>query len=149
MQHETRMAIAGLRLKSTPEDVRSLPLTENVTVIDGETVSVLATGETCGKAAANATGFGVVVFQHIGKSGRTADGKAEAYIQHDTLPVMTQGRIWVKPNEAITARGTAAAVYVNVADGTLGQTAESGTLVPNAYWDVPTNSDGLAVVHLG
>jgi len=148
MQHETRMAIAGLRLKSTPEDVRSLPLTENVTVIDGETVSVLATGETCGKAATG-NQIGVVVFQHIGKSGRTTDNKAEAYIQYDTLPVMTQGRIWVKPNEAITARGTAAAVYVNVADGTLGQTAESGTLVPNAYWDVPTNSDGLAVVHLG
>ena len=148
MQHETRMAIAGLRLKSTPEDVRSLPLTENITVVDGQAVSVLATGETCGAAAAGKQ-IGVVVFQHVGKSGRTADGKAEAYVQYDTLPVMTQGRIWVKPSEVITARGAAAAVYVNVADGTLGQTAKSGTLVPNAYWDVPTNSDGLAVVHLG
>ena len=149
MQHETRMAIAGLRLKSTPEDVRSLPLTENVKVIDGETVSILATGETCGKAAANATGFGVVVFQHIGKSGRTADGKAEAYIKNDTLPVMTEGRIWVKPNEVITARGAAAKVYVKVADGTLGKTAAGNTELVGAYWDVPTNADGLAVVHLG
>ncbi len=148
MQHETRMAIAGLRLKSTPEDVRSLPLTENVTVIDGQAVSVLPTGETCGKAAAG-NQIGVVVFQHIGKSGRTADGKAEAYVQYDTLPVMTQGRIWVKPSEVITARGAAAKVYVTAATGALSQTAEGNIEVVGAYWDVPTNSDGLAVVHLG
>lgn len=148
MQNESRMAIAGLRLKSTPEDVRSLPLTENVKVIDGETVAILATGETCGKAVANATGFGVVVFQHIGKSGRTTDNKAEAYIQYDTLPVMTRGRIWVKPNETITARGKAAKVYVNVTTGTLGQTAGTNTELVGAFWDVPTNSDGLAVVNL-
>lgn len=148
MQHETRMAIAGLRLKSTPEDVRSLPLTENVTVIDGEAVSVLATGETCGKAA-EGNQIGVVVFQHIGKSGRTADGKAEAYIQYDTLPVMTQGRIWVKPSETITARGPAAKVYVTAATGALSQTSAGNIEVVGAYWDVPTNSDGLAVVHLG
>ena len=148
MQHETRMAIAGLRLKSTPEDVRSLPLTEDVTVVDGEAVSVLATGETCGKAAAG-NQIGVVVFQHIGKSGRTADGKAEAYVQYDTLPVMTQGRIWVKPSETITARGPAAKVYVTAATGALSQTSAGNIEVVGAYWDVPTNSDGLAVVHLG
>lgn len=147
MQHETRMAIAGLRLKSTPEDVRSLPLAENITVVDGQAVSVFPTGEACGATATAGMQIGVVVFQHVGKSGRTADGKAEAYVQYDTLPVMTQGRIWVKPSEVITAFG-GNAVYVN-ADGTLGQTAGSGTLVPNAYWDVTTNSDGLAVVRLG
>lgn len=148
MQHETRMAIAGLRLKSTPEDVRSLPLTENITVVDGQAVSVLSTGETCGAAAAG-NQIGVVVFQHIGKSGRTADGKAEAYVQYDTLPVMTQGRIWVKPSETITARGEAAKVYATAATGALSQTAEGNIEVVGAYWDVPTNSDGLAVVHLG
>lgn len=148
MQYETRMALAGLRLKSTPEDVRSLPLTENVTVADGEAVSILATGETCGKAATG-NQIGVVVFQHIGKSGRTADGKAEAYVQHDTVPVMTQGRIWVKPSETITARGKAAKVYVTAATGALSQTSAGNIEVVGAYWDVPTNSDGLAVVHLG
>lgn len=148
MQHETRMAIAGLRLKSTPEDVRSLPLTENITVVDGQAVSVLSTGETCG-AAAEGNQIGVVVFQHVGKSGRTADGKAEAYVQYDTLPVMTQGRIWVKPSETITARGEAAKVYATAATGALSQTAEGNIEVVGAYWDVPTNSDGLAVVHLG
>lgn len=148
MQHETRMAIAGLRLKSTPEDVRSLPLTENVKVIDGEAVSVLATGETCGKAATG-NQIGVVVFQHIGKSGRTTDNKAEAYIQYDTLPVMTRGRIWVKPSEVITARGKAAKVYVTAATGALSQTATGNIEVVGAFWDVPTNSDGLAVVNLG
>lgn len=148
MQHETRMAIAGLRLKSTPEDVRSLPLTEDITVVDGQAVSVLSTGETCGAAAAG-NQIGVVVFQHVGKSGRTADGKAEAYVQYDTLPVMTQGRIWVKPSEVITARGQAAKVYATAATGALSQTAEGNIEVVGAYWDVPTNSDGLAVVHLG
>ena len=149
MQFESRVAVAGLRLKSTPEDVRSLPLTSVGTVIDGAAVAIAVTGETCEVVTAGATDFGIVVFQHVGKSGRTTDGKAEAYIQHDTLPVMTQGRIWVKPSETITARGGAAKVYVTAATGALSQTSAGNIEVVGAYWDAPTNSDGLAVVHLG
>jgi hypothetical protein len=149
MQFESRVAIAGMRLKSTPEDVRSLPLTSTGIVIDGAAVAIAATGETCTAVTSGATDFGVVVFQHVGKSGKTTDGKYEAYTKNDVLPVMTQGRVWVKPNEAITARGKAAKVYVNTTTGTLGKTATGNTELVGAFWDVPTNSDGLAVVHLG
>lgn len=149
MQFESRVAVAGLRLKSTPEDVRSLPLTSVGTVIDGAAVAIAVTGETCEVVTAGATDFGIVVFQHIGKSGKTTDGKAEAYVKNDVLPVMTQGRIWVKPNEVITARGKAAKVYVNTTTGTLGKTSAGSTELVGAFWDVPTNADGLAVVNLG
>jgi len=149
MQFESRVAIAGMRLKSTPEDVRSLPLTSTGIVIDGAAVAIADTGETCTAVTAEATDFGIVVFQHVGKSGKTTDAEAEAYIKGDTLPIMTQGRIWVKPNEAIVARGKAAKVYVNASTGTLGKTATGNTELLGAFWDVPTNADGLAIVNLG
>lgn len=147
MQFESRVALAGLRLKSAPEDVRSLPLTKG-TAVDGGAVAITATGETCKAVESGDTDFGIVVFQHIGKSGKTADGKGEAYIVNDTVPVMTKGRIWVKPVEAITARGKAAKVYVTPTGG-LSAVAASNFELVGAFWDVPSNADGLAVVDLG
>ena len=149
MQNEYNVAIAGLRLLSKPSEIRSLPYQGDVIAIDGQAVAIGADGETCTNVTADSTDFGVIVFHHIGKSGRTADGKAEAYVKFDVPPVMTVGRVWVKPNEPITARGKAAKVYVNTTDGTLGQTAEGATEWVGAYWDVLTNNDGLAVVNLG
>lgn len=147
MQFESRVALAGLRLKSAPEDVRSLPLTKG-TAVDGGAVAITATGETCKAVESGDTDFGIVVFQHIGKSGKTADGKGEAYIVNDTVPVMTKGRIWVKPAETIAARGKAAKVYVTPTGG-LSAVAASNFELVGAFWDVPSNADGLAVVDLG
>lgn len=149
MINEFNVALAGLRLVSTPSDIRSLPYQGDTVAIDGETVAISAGGETCTKVASGSTDFGVIVFHHIGKRGRSPDGKSEAYAKFDVPPVMTQGRVWVKPNEAITARGKAAKVYVNTTNGTLGQTAAGATEWVGAYWDVLTNNDGLAIVNLG
>ena len=149
MLTEYRIAIPGLELLSKANDVRSLPFRGEGKVADGGVVAINADGVTCSKVAAESKDFGVVVFHHVGKSGRTDDSKAEAYVDGDVAPVMTMGRIWVKPNEVITARGKAAKVYVNTTDGTLGQTAEGGTEFIGAYWDTPNNSDGLAIVNLG
>lgn len=148
MQFENRVAIAGLRLKSTPEDVRSLPLQGDGIAVDGGAVAIADNGETCKAVTGSETEFGIVVFQHIGKSGKTADKKAEAYIEFDVVPVMTKGRIWVKPAEPIVARGKTAKVYVT-ADGQLSATSEGNTEFVGAFWDVPSNTDGLAVVDLG
>ena len=149
MKNEYNVATAGLRLLSKPSEIRSLPYQGDVIAIDGQAVAIGADGETCTNVSEDSTDFGVIVFHHIGKSGRTEDGKAEAYVKFDVPPVMTQGRVWVKPNEKITARGKDAKVYVNTTDGTLGQTAEGATEWVGAYWDVLTNNDGLAVVNLG
>lgn len=149
MLTEYRISIPGLELLSKANDIRSLPFRGEGKVADGGVVAINADGVTCSKVVAESKDFGVVVFHHVGKSGRTDDGKAEAYIDGNVAPVMTMGRIWVKPNEVITTRGKAAKVYVNTTTRTLGQTAAGNTELVGAYWDQPTNSDGLAVVNLG
>lgn len=148
MQFETRVALAGLRLKSAPEDVRSLPLQGAGIVTDGSAVAISDDGETCTAVTGVEKEFGIVVFQHIGKSGRTADGKSEAYAQYDVVPVMTKGRIWVRPDGEVTKRGKTEKVYVT-AEGKLTAVEEGNTELVGAFWDVPNNSDGLAVVDLG
>lgn len=147
MQHETRVALEGLRLKSKASDIRSLPFAGTGMATDGNAVAITATGETCKAVASGDTDFGIVVFQNIGKSGRTADKKAEAYVEFDVVPVMTEGRIWVRPAEPVTTRGKDAKVYVTPT-GQLSATAAGNTEFKGAYWDVPTNDDGLAVVSL-
>lgn len=149
MLGQYKIAIPGLQLLSKADDIRSLPFKGDGKAIDGGVVAINADGETSSKVVAGSKDFGVVVFQHIGKSGRTDDNKAEAYIAGDVPPVMVVGRVWVKPSEVITARGKEAKVYVNTTDGTLGQTADGNTELVGAYWDQPNNSDGLAVVNLG
>lgn len=149
MRTEYNIAIAGLQLISKADDIRSLGFKGAGKAIDGGVVALNADSETCSAVAAGSKDFGVVVFHHIGKSGRTDDNKAEAYIAGDVPPVMVMGRVWVKPNEAITEIGKAAKVYVNTTDGTLGKTAAGNTEFIGAYWDKPTNSDGLAAVNLG
>lgn len=149
MLGQYKIAIPGLQLLSKADDIRSLGLKGAGKAVDGGVVAINGDGETCSKVAAGSKDFGVVVFHHIGKSGRTDDNKDEAYIAGDVLPVMVMGRIWVKPGEVITATGKAAKVYVNTTDGTLGQTADSNTELLGAYWDTPNNSDGLAIVNLG
>lgn len=149
MLNQFRIAIAGLILLSKAHDIRSLGVTGEGKILDGGVVAINDDGETCRKVTAGDTDFGVVMFHHIGKSGRTDDGEAECYIEGDVAPVMIEGRIWVEPSETITERGKTAKVYVNTTDGTLGQTAEGNTELLGAHWDSLTNEDGLAIVNLG
>lgn len=148
MQFESKVSVAGMRLNSTPEDVRSLPYTGDGKVIDGQLVQINDDGETCGDVTAATKNYGVVVFSNIGKSGRSVDNKSEAYIKGDVLPVMVMGRIWVTPSETITAIGKAAKVYAHNTDGTVGQTAADSIEVAGWYYSVPTNADGNAIIHL-
>lgn len=143
------IAIAGLQLLSKADDIRALGVKGAGKIEDGSVVSLNDDGETCSKVTTGNTDFGIVVFQHIGKSGRTDDNKAEAYIAGDVAPVMVMGRVWVKPSETITDVGKAAKVYVTAATGALSKTADGNIELVGAYWDTPTNSDGLAVVNLG
>lgn len=144
-----KIAIPGLQLISKADDIRSLGFKGAGKAIDGGVVAINDDGITCKAVEAGDTDFGVVVFQHIGKSGRTDDNKAEAYIAGDVAPIMVMGRIWVKPSETITEIGKAAKVYVTAATGELSKTAASNIELVGAYWDMPTNSDGLAAVNLG
>lgn len=147
MSYYDRVALAGLQLKSTPQDVRSLTYVGTKKIIDGALVAIGADGITCTDVVAGTKDFGVVMFQHIGKSGRTDDNKAEAYVNGDSLPVMVQGRIWVKPAKAVTTRGREAKVYFATADtSTMTPTALDGTAISGFMWDTLTNEDGLAII---
>lgn len=149
MLTDYKIAIPGLQLISKADDIRSLGFKGAGKGLDGGAVAINDDGITCKAVEAGDTDFGVIVFHHIGKSGRTEDGKAEAYIAGDVPPVMVMGRVWVKPAETITAIGKAAKVYVVADTGELSSTAEGNIELVGAYWDTPSNSDGLAVVNLG
>lgn len=149
----TDEALAGLRLKSTPEDLRSYTYSGNAKIADGTAVAVAADGRTCTDVATGVTDVGIVTFQHIGKSGRSTDGKSEVYIKGDCLPVLNQGRVWVAPITPVVSRGRATKVYVVVSGANIGRFTDLSTetgaeLVGGAFWDIPSNSDGLAVIQI-
>lgn len=152
MQLNSGVAIAGLRLKSTPEDVRSMPLAGVGAASDGTVVCDAGDGVRCTVPDGTLRPIGIVVFQNIGKSGKGIDGR-EAYIEHDVVPVMRVGRIWVKPTAPITATG--GKVYVRTASpdaghpiGSLQPTATNGTELVGATWDSIIGADGYAIVQL-
>lgn len=151
MQLNSGVAVSGQRLKSTPEDVRSMPMAGTGTLSDGMAVCDAGDGVRCAVAGVLRP-IGLVVLGNIGKSGIGADGK-EAYKEFDVVPVMRVGRLWVKPTAAITATG--GKVYVRTANadtahplGSLQPTATDGTELIGATWDSITGADGLAIVQL-
>ncbi len=98
----TPQAIPGMRARlHMPEEILSLPVAGTGVVSDGEVVVQSADGKTVSAVTeATNTKFGVVVFQHVGKSGKNALGK-EAYQAKDCAPVMQIGSIWVKPSAPV------------------------------------------------
>lgn len=152
MQLNAGVAIAGMRLKSLPEEVQSMAMSGSGTVSDGTAVCDAGDGVKCAKPDGTLRPIGLVMFQNIGKSGKDADGK-EAYQQYDIVPVMRVGRQWVKPTSAVTATG--GKVYVRTASadsthplGSLQPGSTSGTELVGASWDTITGDDGLAIVRL-
>ncbi|WP_343620863.1 structural cement protein Gp24 [Acinetobacter proteolyticus] len=152
MQLNAKVAVVGQRLKSTPEDVRSMPMAGAGTLNDGQVACDAGDGVRCAAVDGVLRPVGIVVHQHIGKNGSDATGK-EAYKQFDVPPIMRVGRIWVKPAVAITATG--GKVYVRSANattnnpmGSLQTSATDGTELVGATWDSISNADGMAIVQL-
>lgn len=152
MQLNSKEAVIGQRLKSTPEDVRSMPMTGAGTLNDGQVVCDAGDGVRCATVDGVLRPVGIAVHQHIGKNGTDANGN-EAYQQYDVVPVMRVGRIWVKPAVTITATG--GKVYVRTANGTVNnpigsyQTAATdGTEFIGATWDSISSADGMAIIQL-
>ena len=152
MQLNEKVAVVGQRLKSTPEDVRSMPMSGTGTLNDGQVACDAGDGVRCSVVGGSLRPIGIVVHQHIGKNGADSNGK-EAYQQYDVPPIMRVGRIWVKPAVPITATG--GKVYVRTANATtnnpLGSyqtSATDGTELVGATWDCISNADGMAIVQL-
>lgn len=147
-------SIPGMRARlHMPEEILSLPVSGTSVLSDGEVVVQTSDGKTV-TAVTNATNkkFGVVVLQHIGKSGKNALGK-EAYQAKDCAPIMQIGSIWVKPVAPVTDIN--AKVFVRTANptteipfGSLSSTATDSTELPNASWETITGPDGMAILRL-
>lgn len=152
MKLNHQVAMAGMRLKSTPEDVRSMPMAGAGLLNDGMAVVDFGDGVRCGAVDGSKRIIGIVVFQHIGKNGRDAQGN-EAYQQYDTVPVMRSGRIWVKVTDKVSTTG--GKVYVRSSNpdaehplGSIQTTNENATELAGASFDSLSNSDGLAIITL-
>lgn len=97
------IAVAGMRVKSMPEEVLSLPLVVEpaYAVKDGSVIYLTADKKGCTTTQNTTVGFvGVVVAQGIGKSGRT--NSTDSYIKGDVVPVMVKGKIWVHVKTKVT-----------------------------------------------
>lgn len=150
----TPQAIPGMRARlHMPEEILSLPVSGSTLLSDGDVVVQSTDGKTVlAVADATNTKFGVVVFQHIGKSAKNAKG-LEAYQAKDCAPIMQIGSVWVKPTAPVTDIN--AKVYVRTANatvdaplGSLSSAALDSTELPNASWETITGADGMAILRL-
>lgn len=108
LKGDDAIAVAGQRVKSAPEEVLSLPLMvePSYPIKDGSLVYLTNDKKGCTTAQTTEAGFiGIVVLQHIGKTGKTADG--EVYLKGDVVPVMVKGKIWAEVKTKVTDLKTA------------------------------------------
>lgn len=132
LQGDDAIAVAGMRLKSMPEEVLSLPLMVDPTypVKDGSPIYLTADKKGCTTVANGAAGFvGFVVLHGIGKSGKT-DG-IETYLKGDIVPVMVKGKLWVVSGVKVT--DTTTAIYAT-ATGMLTNTDTGNTKLNGVRW---------------
>ena len=119
------IALPGMRFKSQPEEVLSLPLVVDPAypVVDGAPIYLTADKKGCTTTKVNTAGMvGVVVLNAIGKSGKATTTAPESYINGDVVPVMVKGKIWVtsktKITNVTTAVGTSATGDFGAVDAT-------------------------------
>ena len=152
MQLNQQVAVAGLRLKSTPEDIRSMPYAGTTLLVDGHAVADHGDGVRCTALTESNSPIGIVVYQNIAKSAQTVTGLA-AFQSFDVVPVMRVGRVWVRSTEPVTRTG--GTVYVRTSNpdaehpiGSLQVSSTHATELSGATWDSITGADGLAIIQL-
>lgn len=144
LQGDDLIALPGMRVKSMPEEVLSLPLVAEPSypVVDGSPIYLTADKKGC-TTVQNATDgfFGVVVLNQVGKTGKT--GKDDSYVKGDVVPVMVKGKIHVPVKTAITDVTTAVGVDEQ------GNFDPSGTAINGMRWHSPSvGSKNLTVLEI-
>lgn len=94
------IAVAGMRVKSMPEEVLSLPLVVDPSypVTDGAVIYLTDDKKGCTTTRNATAGYvGAVVLNQVGKSGN-----ANNYIKGDVVPVMVKGKLYVPVKSAVT-----------------------------------------------
>lgn len=99
-----------------------------------------------GAVVAAATKFlGLSEAAHHTVGGTLSGGTVDKWAQYETIPVMTEGAMWVLASEAVAPGDP---VYYTAATGVLSKTAAGNVLIPNARWNTSTAGAGLAIVEL-
>lgn len=95
LKGDDAIAVAGMRVKSMPEEVLSLPLLvdPSYTVKDGSVVYLTADKKGCTTVQNVGAGYvGIVVL----------NGMIDSYKKGDVVPVMVRGKIWSPSAAKIT-----------------------------------------------
>lgn len=93
------IALAGMRVKSMPEEVLSLPLMidPSYAVTDGSVIYLTDDKKGCTTVQNPKAGYvGVVVLNNVGKTF------GNNYIKGDVVPVMVKGKIYAPVKQAIS-----------------------------------------------
>lgn len=95
LKGDDAIAVAGMRVKSMPEEVLSLPLMVDPAypVVDGSVIYLTADKKGCTTTQNVAAGYvGIVVL----------NGLIDSYKKGDVVPVMVKGKIWSPSVVAVT-----------------------------------------------
>lgn len=136
------IALPGMRFKSQPEEVLSLPLMVDPAypVVDGSPIYLTADKKGCTTTQnANAGFVGAVVLNNVGKSG-----SANNYIKGDVVPVMVKGKLYVPVKTKVTDVAATA-----VGADTQGNFDPAGTALKGVRFHNPSvGSKNLTVLEL-
>lgn len=130
------IAVAGMRVKSAPEEVLSLPLMVDptYTVKDGSVIYLTADKKGCTTVQNTAAGFVGLVVLH---------GSIDSYKKGDVVPVMVKGKLWSPVATAIT--DLSAVIGAN----TSGVISTTGTVVKGMrYGGTSVGSQNLTVIEV-
>lgn len=144
LQGDDLIALAGMRVKSMPEEVLSLPLVAEPSypVVNGSPIYLTADKKGCTTVQNATAGFvGAVVLNQVGKTGKT--GKDDGYVKGDVVPVMVKGKLYVPVKTAVKDVTTA------VGADEQGNFDPSGTALSGVRFYQPSvGSQNLTVLEL-
>lgn len=104
LKGDDAIAIAGMRVKSMPEEVLSLPLLVDPAypVKSGSVIYLTADKKGATTTQNVAAGYVGIVVHNNGVGANGKDGADDTYIKGDVVPVMVKGKIWAPSETKIT-----------------------------------------------
>lgn len=136
LKGDDAIAVAGMRVKSMPEEVLSLPLLVDptYTVKDGSVIYLTADKKGCTTVQNVGAGYvGIVVL----------NGMIDSYKKGDVVPVMVRGKIW---SPSVTKITDLATVVGATADGKI--TATTTAVAGMRFASPSVGSQNLTVIEI-
>lgn len=136
LKGDDAIAVAGMRVKSMPEEVLSLPLLVDptYTVKDGSVIYLTADKKGCTTVQNASAGYvGIVVL----------NGMIDSYKKGDVVPVMVKGKVWSPSVAKITDLAT---VVGATADGKI--TATTTAVAGLRFASPSVGSQNLTVIEI-